>query len=86
MIIIIINAYLQQPVYENCTCVENNLRNMYISSGRNFSDEEISQRSVVSDGACPSGCTSFVPHLIVSILALFMLFVLAVPNVFITMR
>ena len=77
---------LQQATYDNCTCVEDNLRRLYSSSSRNYTEDDIAEQSVVSEGACDNGCRNLAPYLIVSIIALLLVFIIVVPNIFVTIR
>ena len=82
-------ASLQRPVFENCSCVAANLglRQLTDNITTEFlSDEEILAMSTATEGQCDNGCIGLGPFLALSIIALFLIFLLQVPNIFVTIR
>ena len=73
---------LQYPIFENCSCVAASLAARLELA----SEEEVLTDSFAVGGMCDNGCNLFGVFISLSLLALFLLFILEVPNVVITIR
>lgn len=82
-------AFTQRPVFENCSCVAANLGLEQLTENMTtkfLTDEEILTTSTAAEGVCDNGCISLGPFLGLTVIVLFLLFFLQVPNIFVTIR
>ncbi len=52
----------------------------------NYTEQEVAEMSVASDGSCDDGCTSLVLFIILSIIIILFLTTITVPNLIVTIR
>lgn len=76
-------SVLQNPVFENCRCVQANLDAM---SNFTLDDEELVGMDTAQVGVCENDCYGLGIFLAVSVVAFFLIFILLVPNITITIR
>lgn len=76
--------HMQLPVFDNCACITENLALMNNMS--TLSDEELVAMSTATVGVCENGCVSFGIFLGLSVITLFLTFILEIPNIVITIR
>lgn len=72
---------MQRPFFENCTCILENL-----ALGANMSMDMLATMSTATEGTCDNGCVSFGIFMGLSVIGLFLIFIIEVPNIFITIR
>lgn len=88
----VIFFYVQEPVFENCSCVAENLYLVSQLQGSNTSDPSIAPleyvygNSTAADGMCSVNCHNLGPFLFFCGMLIFLLFVLKIPNVLVTIR
>ncbi len=71
-----------QSAFEDCECISK----MYGGNDSLILDESISMNGTAIEGRCNQGCNYLGIFLAVIFVALFLIFILQVPNVLITVR